>query len=123
MTVLLAELELQELEELHGRSFSVISSGDSDADTVSNRWRLSGQRSCGADSSLACAQAMTLSQDSSSFSEDSSDGSDLSAGESEDDDDDDDDDDEEEEEGGPTSRCDPRPVACAGAAARVLCCV
>ena len=101
-----AELELQELEELHGRSFSVISSGDSDedssADTVRNRGRLSMQRSCGADSSLACAQAMTSSQDSSSFSEDSSDGSDLSAEESEDegDDDDDDDDDDEEEEGG-----------------------
>jgi len=97
-----AELELQELEELHGRSFSVISSGDSDedssADTVSNR-RM--QRSYGADSSLACAQAMTSSQDTSSFSEDSSDGSDLSAEESEDEgDDDDDDDDEEEDEGG-----------------------
>ena len=99
-----AELELQELEELHGRSFSVISSGDSDedssADTVSNRGRLSMQRSYGADSSLVCAQAMTSSQDSSSFSEDSSDGSDLSAEESEDEGDDDDDDDEEEEEGG-----------------------
>ena len=96
-----AELELQELEELHGRSFSVISSGDSDedlsADTVSNR-RM--QRSYGADSSLACAQAMTSSQDTSSFSEDSSDGSDSSAEESEDEGDDDDDDDDEEEEGG-----------------------
>ena len=52
------------------------------------------QRSYGADSSLACAQAMTLSQDSSSFSEDSSDGSDLSAEDSEDD--------EEDAQHGPT---------------------
>ena len=43
LTGVSAELELQELEELHGRSFSVISSGDSDADscadTVSSRAR------------------------------------------------------------------------------------